>query len=290
MEQVSTTQLSAGCRGQAVVLDLENLESAFDLHRLRIFRFILVSLRDRAAETWLMRIAVNLVRDHVRSRRIQFWRRSTAVSGSASEIAAWLPDGRVSPETGALLKQQVTAVFAAAPRRDRSRQQLRRLPFRSTELRNLARPVPSLGSRAGAGHSSPYLPAGPSSARFRPLWQAAALALLLITGWRCNTSGMNRFRRVRRRPTTRCSNGSTSKFLVVSVLALSPLLAAQGPGFGDRQHPGDGPPPMRPMHRPMDRAMHAGPGRWWSDPRVAEELGLSADQQHRMDDLACVAS
>jgi Spy/CpxP family protein refolding chaperone len=35
----------------------------------------------------------------------------------------------------------------------------------------------------------------------------------------------------------------------------------------------------------MDHAMHAGPGRWWSDPRMAQELGLSSDQQHRMDDL-----
>ena len=46
------------------------------------------------------------------------------------------------------------------------------------------------------------------------------------------------------------------------------------------------PPPMRPMHGPMDRAMHVGPpGKWWSDPAIAQKLGLSSDQQKRMDEL-----
>jgi Spy/CpxP family protein refolding chaperone len=36
----------------------------------------------------------------------------------------------------------------------------------------------------------------------------------------------------------------------------------------------------------MDRAMHGGPpGRWWSDPDLAQKLGLTADQQKKMDDL-----
>jgi periplasmic protein CpxP/Spy len=73
--------------------------------------------------------------------------------------------------------------------------------------------------------------------------------------------------------------------LLISLLLAGMLAAAQSPDFGDR-HPGDGPPPLRPIPPPMDRAMHTGaPGRWWSDPRVAQELALSGDQQHRMDEL-----
>src|SRR5690348_3235080 len=94
----------------------------------KIFRFVLASLRDRdAAETitqdcflkaykswdtfrnecslntWLMQIAVNLVRDHVRNRRLQFWKR-TKHQASPVEGAASLPGHRNTPETHALMK------------------------------------------------------------------------------------------------------------------------------------------------------------------------------------------
>jgi periplasmic protein CpxP/Spy len=47
-----------------------------------------------------------------------------------------------------------------------------------------------------------------------------------------------------------------------------------------------GPPPMRPHHGPMNRAMRMGPpGKWWSDPATAQRLGLTADQQKKMDEL-----
>jgi Spy/CpxP family protein refolding chaperone len=55
----------------------------------------------------------------------------------------------------------------------------------------------------------------------------------------------------------------------------------EGPG---RQ--GGPPPPMQPSHGPMDRSMHVGPpGKWWSDPRFVQILGLTPDQQKRMDDV-----
>jgi protein CpxP len=44
------------------------------------------------------------------------------------------------------------------------------------------------------------------------------------------------------------------------------------------------PPPMRPNRPPMERAFHAGPpGRWWTDPALVQRLGLTADQQKRID-------
>ena len=47
-----------------------------------------------------------------------------------------------------------------------------------------------------------------------------------------------------------------------------------------------GPPPMQPRHGPIDRAMHVGPpGKWWSDPHFVQILGLTPDQQKRMDDV-----
>jgi periplasmic protein CpxP/Spy len=46
------------------------------------------------------------------------------------------------------------------------------------------------------------------------------------------------------------------------------------------------PPPMRPNRPPMERAFRAGPpGRWWTDPALVQRLGLTADQQKRIDTL-----
>lgn len=46
------------------------------------------------------------------------------------------------------------------------------------------------------------------------------------------------------------------------------------------------PPPMQPDRPPMERSFHGKPhGRWWTDPVLAKKLGLTEDQQKRMDAL-----
>jgi protein CpxP len=52
------------------------------------------------------------------------------------------------------------------------------------------------------------------------------------------------------------------------------------PPNGDRMSP----PPLEQRRPPMERAFHLGPpGRWWNNPAFAAELGLSPDQQKRME-------
>ena len=72
-------------------------------------------------DTWLMRIAVNLVRDHVRNRRLRFWKRmsrNSEESGTADiRIAA---AGVGLPEAQMLLREQVGSVWRAAARGCRS--------------------------------------------------------------------------------------------------------------------------------------------------------------------------
>ncbi|MGA8530522.1 MAG: Spy/CpxP family protein refolding chaperone [Acidobacteriaceae bacterium] len=77
-----------------------------------------------------------------------------------------------------------------------------------------------------------------------------------------------------------------SKRLMVSALAgvLSCGLAlAQGPdghGPGDPGGPGFGGP------APMDHMFHDGRfGRWWNDPQLAQQIGLTDQQKHQMDDI-----
>ncbi len=126
----------------------EEFESVVRLYRAKIFRFVLASLRDRdAAETitqdcffkafkardrfrnecsmstWLMQIAVNLVRDHVRNRRLQFWRKTQSAPDISDVMASRSDDRERSPEVQVLLKERVAAVWDAAaklPERQRT--------------------------------------------------------------------------------------------------------------------------------------------------------------------------
>ena len=48
----------------------------------------------------------------------------------------------------------------------------------------------------------------------------------------------------------------------------------------------EAPPPPRPGRPPMERALQPGPhGRWWNNPEMAQKLGLTADQQKKMDEI-----
>lgn len=118
--------------------ELEDFEAVVRLHWPRVFRFALASLRDRhAAETlaqdcffkayrardgfrgdasvgtWLMQIAVNLIRDHSRDRRLQFWKRARLTAVDLDVAGRWIPDGGSSPEDAALTRERVKAVWAA---------------------------------------------------------------------------------------------------------------------------------------------------------------------------------
>ena len=73
--------------------------------------------------------------------------------------------------------------------------------------------------------------------------------------------------------------------LLTTFLVMSSVLAAQAPDGGDRHRGEDGPPDAFHARSYGSRYVHAGPGRWWSDPHMVQQLGLTADQQHRMDDL-----
>jgi protein CpxP len=67
-------------------------------------------------------------------------------------------------------------------------------------------------------------------------------------------------------------------------LASSALALAQGPmGPGPM---GQGPGLMGTDRPPMERVFHDGHfGRWWNDPRLSQQLALTDDQKHRMDDI-----
>jgi RNA polymerase sigma-70 factor (ECF subfamily) len=110
-----------------------------EIHRPRIFRFLLASSRDpdladtltqecflkahrnwlsfrneSSTLTWLMRIAINVQKDHWRSRRIQFWRAVTTNSVDPLHASEWLPGSENSPEDRTAAREQVKLVWKAA--------------------------------------------------------------------------------------------------------------------------------------------------------------------------------
>ena len=107
-------------------------------HRQQIFRFLLASTRDvdlaetltqdcflkahrnwpsfrgeSSALTWLMRIAINLQKDHWRNRRLQFWRTTRTNAVDVDEASDWLPSQETSPEQQVLARERVKDVWRA---------------------------------------------------------------------------------------------------------------------------------------------------------------------------------
>jgi len=107
-------------------------------HRQQIFRFLLASTRDAdlaetltqecflkahrnwasfrgdsSAMTWLMRIAINLQKDHWRNRRLQFWRQTRTNSVDVDEASEWLPSGERTQEQKLLARERVSQVWRA---------------------------------------------------------------------------------------------------------------------------------------------------------------------------------
>jgi protein CpxP len=80
-------------------------------------------------------------------------------------------------------------------------------------------------------------------------------------------------------------------FRATSALLSIPLGLALASGVALCQNapppgaPPDGaPPPMEGGRPPMERAFHLGPhGRWWNNPELVQKLGLTADQQKKME-------
>jgi len=116
--------------------ELKDFDRVVAVYRPAVFRFILASLRDRddaesltqdcflrafrhrgqfrgdaAVKTWLMQIAANLVRDLIRNRRFQFWKRTQ--SNATRDFFETTSSADASPEARALAREQLRAIWTA---------------------------------------------------------------------------------------------------------------------------------------------------------------------------------
>ena len=136
MEQVMANAMVADELPATAMSDAGGVEEWMRLYRGRVFRYILFATSDQdvaesltqdcflrahmarasfrgecAMSTWLMRIAVNLVRDHQRSMKMRFWRKAAMLD--ATEMSDRLPDLKSSTEHRLIARERVTAVLRA---------------------------------------------------------------------------------------------------------------------------------------------------------------------------------
>ena len=129
-----STSLTLGAGARTTPLD--DLETVVALYQPRVFRFLLANLRDRdAAETltqetflrawtarasfredcsvatWLIRIALNLARDHTRTGRFRFWKHISTSAVDVDEVAASLPNREGSAESHLIAQEQVKLIW-----------------------------------------------------------------------------------------------------------------------------------------------------------------------------------
>ena len=137
METALTTALNTPVQKAAESISSESFDEIIRQHQRRVYRLLFLLLKDaddadtltqecflRAyrnletfrgecrIDTWLLRIAVNLARDHGKSRRASFWKRLIGLEdaeGNESHFHGSQP----SPERVLLAREEVDAVWSA---------------------------------------------------------------------------------------------------------------------------------------------------------------------------------
>ena len=120
------------------IAELEDIDTLVRLYRTRLQRYVAFSLGDEdlaetltqecflkayqgrasfrgdcSVSTWLFSIANNLIRDQLRTKKFQFWRKARAQAIDIAELASFLPSGASSPETILLVKERTRRVQEA---------------------------------------------------------------------------------------------------------------------------------------------------------------------------------
>lgn len=133
---ISASDLLVLGKRERALSELEDIDALVRTHRARLLRFVLFSVGDEdvaasivqdcflkawanratfrgesSVATWLTSIAVNLVRDHQRTRKVQFWRKAAKTATDVMEMASILPGKEGSPERQLLAREQAAAVI-----------------------------------------------------------------------------------------------------------------------------------------------------------------------------------
>jgi len=137
--QLALNPAIIGCvPGETTLTELDDINALDRVYRPRLLRFVAYSTGDQdlaetivqdcllkaynarasfrgdcSVNTWLTHIATNLIRDHQRTRKFQFWRKNAKTAPDLNEIAFLLPSRESSPETQILAHERARQVSAA---------------------------------------------------------------------------------------------------------------------------------------------------------------------------------
>ena len=157
---------------EIILSELDDIEALDRAYRSRLLRFVAYSTGDQdlaetivqdcllkaynarasfrgdcSVYTWLAHIAHNLIRDHQRTRKFQFWRNVQKTAPDLNELAAVLPSVGSSPEAQMLAHERAKQVAAA--RETLSANQREVFLMRFIEEMNLQEISETTGMRVG---------------------------------------------------------------------------------------------------------------------------------------------
>jgi RNA polymerase sigma-70 factor, ECF subfamily len=106
---------------------------------------------DCSISTWLMYIAMNLLRSHTRTENFRFWKRVGATAVSADELKSQLPHPGRSAESRLIAQEQLAQIWQTVERLSRPQRTIFLLRFiEEIELAEIAKvmhmPVPTVKS------------------------------------------------------------------------------------------------------------------------------------------------
>jgi RNA polymerase sigma-70 factor (ECF subfamily) len=160
----------------ACVTPFDDIAAVHALYEEKIFRFLLLSLRDRdvalsltqdtflnawrtrakfrgdcSIATWLMYIAMNLLRSHTRTESFRFWKRVGATAVSAEDLKSQLPHSQRSAEARVIAQAELEQVWQTVETLSGPQRSIFLLRFiEEAELSEIARvmnmPIPTVKS------------------------------------------------------------------------------------------------------------------------------------------------
>jgi RNA polymerase sigma-70 factor (ECF subfamily) len=160
----------------ACVTPFDDIAAVHALYEEKIFRFLLLSLRDRdvalsltqdtflnawrtrakfrgdcSIATWLMYIAMNLLRSHTRTESFRFWKRVGATAVSAEDLKSQLPHSQRSAEARMIAQAELEQVWQTVETLSGPQRSIFLLRFiEEAELSEIARvmnmPIPTVKS------------------------------------------------------------------------------------------------------------------------------------------------
>ena len=135
MQTAVLTDTLRVAKRERIISELDDIDALVRTYRARLLRFAMFSLGDEdvaasvvqdafmkaykgrenfrgdcSVQTWLTSIALNLIRDHQRTKKFQFWRQAGKTAADVMEMADVLPNGGSSPEGQVLAREKAKQV------------------------------------------------------------------------------------------------------------------------------------------------------------------------------------